>query len=64
MFMISQMHCVITHIYMEGNQVADLLANHGLSISSFVFWNEPPLFISNCLDRNKYGIPSFRFCSS
>jgi ribonuclease HI len=25
MFMMSEMHCVITHIYREGNQIADLL---------------------------------------
>jgi ribonuclease HI len=37
MFMISQMHCMVTHIYREGNQVADTLANHGLNLNSIVF---------------------------
>jgi ribonuclease HI len=62
--MLSQMNCVITHIYREGNQVADLLANFGLSIPSFAFWTETPLFIREPFDKNKLGIPSFRFCSS
>ncbi|CAJ2670958.1 unnamed protein product [Trifolium pratense] len=29
LFMISQMNCIVTHIFREGNQVADLMANHG-----------------------------------
>ncbi|MCI35595.1 ribonuclease H protein, partial [Trifolium medium] len=28
LFMISQMNCIVTHIFREGNQVADLMANH------------------------------------
>jgi ribonuclease HI len=35
--LLRQMNCVITHIYREGNQVADMLANHGLNLSSMVF---------------------------
>jgi hypothetical protein len=62
--MMSQMNCIVTHIYREGNMVADLLANFGLSISSFSSWNVAPLFLSEALDRNKLGMPSFRFCSS
>jgi hypothetical protein len=56
------MNCVITHIYREGNQAADSLANHGLSIVSIAFWNETPLFITDLVNRNKLGIPSFRLC--
>ncbi|PNY01473.1 ribonuclease H [Trifolium pratense] len=33
LFMITQMNCIVTHIYREGNQVADLIANHGLSLA-------------------------------
>jgi ribonuclease HI len=64
LFMVSQMNCIITRIYREGNQVADQLANYGLSLSSFVFWNDPPLFIHDSFEKNKLGIPSFRLCSS
>jgi ribonuclease HI len=64
MHMISQMTCVITHIYREGNQVVDLLANHGLNLNSLVFWNDPPLFINDSYFRNKFGFPSFRLCST
>ncbi|KAK2450584.1 hypothetical protein QL285_009697 [Trifolium repens] len=62
--MVSQMNCVITHIYREGNQVADLFANFGLSIPDLVFWTEIPLFIKEPFEKNKLGIPSFRLCSS
>jgi ribonuclease HI len=62
--MVSQMTFMVTHIYREGNQAADLLANHGLNIPSIAFWQEAPLFICDCISRNKSGIPSFRYCSS
>jgi hypothetical protein len=62
--MLKQLNCVVSHIYREGNQVADSLANHGLSINTFVFWEDIPLFISDYVIRNKLGIPSFRFCST
>jgi ribonuclease HI len=62
--MVGQMNCVITHIYREGNQVADLFANFGLSIPDLVFWTEIPLFIKEPFEKNKLGIPSFRLCSS
>ncbi|CAJ2652437.1 unnamed protein product [Trifolium pratense] len=55
LFMISQMNCIVTHIFREGNQVADLMANHGLSLNSIVYWNDNPLFISDCFDKNKLG---------
>jgi ribonuclease HI len=62
--MIKQMNFMVTHIYREGNQVADLLANHGLSLTSITYWHQPPLFLCNSINNNKLGIPSFRYCSS
>jgi hypothetical protein len=62
MFMLKQMNCVIIHIYRDGKQVADMLANHGLSIASIAFWNDPSLFITDCVNRNKLVIRSFRLC--
>jgi hypothetical protein len=58
------MNVIVTHIYREGNQVADLLANHGLSDSSIVFWDDLPLFARDCFVKNKQGTPCFRICSS
>ncbi|MCH80548.1 ribonuclease H protein [Trifolium medium] len=64
LFMLSQMNCIVTHIFREGNVAADLISKHGLSSLSSVIWNTPPLFINDCLSCNKLGMPSFRICSS
>ncbi|GAU10853.1 hypothetical protein TSUD_425370, partial [Trifolium subterraneum] len=64
LFMMNSMNCFVTHIYREGNKVADLIANHGLTLSSFISWNTAPLFIADCLFSNKLGMPNFRLCSS
>jgi ribonuclease HI len=64
MFMIRHMTFMVSHIYREGNQVADLLANYGLSCSSIVYWNNLPLFAKECFDKNKHGSPNFRLCTS
>jgi ribonuclease HI len=55
-----EMDCVITHIYREGNQPADILANHGLTIHNLSTWEEAPLFLHASLERNKFGFPCFR----
>jgi ribonuclease HI len=39
---LQELNCMITHIFREGNQVIDSLANHGLSLDSLVFWNDVP----------------------
>jgi ribonuclease HI len=62
--MTKQMNFMVSHIYREGNQVADLLANHGLSLLSIVYWNTLPLFVRNCFECNKHGSTSFRLCAS
>jgi ribonuclease HI len=61
---IRQMNFMITHIFREGNHAADLLANHGLNINSIIFWHHTPSFLCNCINNNKLGIPSFRYCTS
>jgi len=55
------MTCIVTHIYREGNQVADSLANIGLTLDSFVIWDHVPLFANESYGRNKSGLPNFRF---
>jgi ribonuclease HI len=61
--MVKGMNCLVTHIYREGNQVADLMANHGLSLVSIVYWQVAPLFIRDSFEKNKLGYPCFRICS-
>ncbi|GAU41845.1 hypothetical protein TSUD_177560 [Trifolium subterraneum] len=59
-FLLKHMNCMVTHIYREGNKVADLIANHRLNLPSFLTWNTSPLFINDCLLSNKRGMPNFR----
>lgn len=60
---IRSMNCIVTHIYREGNQVADSLANYGLTSNSFEVWEGVPGFASESFARNKIGLPNFRFSS-
>jgi ribonuclease HI len=64
LYMTTQMNFMVSHIYREGNQVADLMANHGLSILSIVYWNNLPLFVRDSFTFNKNGSTSFRLCNS
>jgi hypothetical protein len=57
------MNLLVAHVYREGNKVADLVANFGLTFSSFTFWYVAPLFINDSLVYNKLGMPNFRLCS-
>jgi ribonuclease HI len=54
---------VVSHICREGNKVADLFANQGLSLPSFSCWVDPPSFSLDCLLKNKLGFPNFRLYS-
>ncbi|GAU50508.1 hypothetical protein TSUD_234280 [Trifolium subterraneum] len=58
MVLYNQMNGMVSHIYREGNQVADSLANHGCTLDTFSFWQEAPEFIKDNLVKNKLGIPS------
>jgi ribonuclease HI len=60
----SQMNFIVTHVYREGNKVADLVANFGLNVPAFTSWSTAPDFILESLACNKLGIPNFRFCVS
>ncbi|CAJ2659028.1 unnamed protein product [Trifolium pratense] len=53
MSLFKQMNDIVTHIYREGNQVADSLANHGCTLSSFTFWYHAPDFIKVSMLNNK-----------
>jgi ribonuclease HI len=58
--LLRQMNFIVSHIFREGNQVADCLANYGLSLSSIMFWHEMPLFIKNTFEKNKLGLANYR----
>jgi ribonuclease HI len=62
--MANSMNCMVTHTFRERNQVADLLAKHGLSIVSLASWFVAPVFILDSLNQNKLGRPCFRLNSS
>ncbi|XP_019423031.1 PREDICTED: uncharacterized protein LOC109332502 [Lupinus angustifolius] len=51
----------ISHIYREGNQCADLLANHGLHSRTNIIWSTIPYFIVNKCNRNALCLPNYRF---
>jgi ribonuclease HI len=59
-----QMNFLVTHVFREGNKVADLVANFGLNVSLFTSWTMAPRFIMDGLLHNKLGLPNFRFVSS
>jgi ribonuclease HI len=63
-FKMSHVHCIVIHTYREGNKVADLIANFGLSSTEPTFWNFGPEFILDVMDCNKRGLPNFRLCST
>lgn len=54
-----------SHIYREGNNCADKLANFGLSLCSLdLFWFDSlPDFVREDFNRNRLGLPNFRYVS-
>jgi len=61
--LLQTLHCIVSHVYREGNQVADSLATHGVSLSFISFWHDVPDFIRLAFFRNKEGRTNFRFSS-
>ena len=53
-----------SHIFREGNVVADKLANLGLLSSSLVWHSTPPIEILPPLHSDFLGMPTYRFVSS
>lgn len=52
---LNRLNCIIFHTYREGNQAADSLANHGLTLNSINFWTVVPNFISSSFIKDKAG---------
>jgi ribonuclease HI len=64
LILLNDMNCIVTHIHREGNTVADLLASHGLHLTSISHWSVAPDFLKDSLAKNHLGVPNFRFCST
>jgi hypothetical protein len=62
--MIKSLNFIVSHICREGNKVADLFANHGLTLSSCTYLSDPLLFSLDCMNKNKLGLPNFRYIVS
>ncbi|KAK9931139.1 hypothetical protein M0R45_018433 [Rubus argutus] len=61
LFRISQMQFRCSHIFREGNKVADALANFGLTSDTMVWWDSPPAFVVSLCNRDFLGLPNFHF---
>lgn len=52
----------VSHIFREGNQVADFLAKYGVVNSSPMWWSSAPSFCSHFIYSDYYKKGSYRFC--
>jgi len=59
--LIKNMNFIVSHVYREGNQCADGLANIGLTLTNFTSWNAIPSNLQSHFVLNKLGWPNFRF---
>ncbi|KAK2429235.1 hypothetical protein QL285_027690 [Trifolium repens] len=59
---LKDMNIMVSHIYREGNKVADTLANYGLTSPALTTWDDAPFFLRDSLESNKLGMPNFRIC--
>jgi ribonuclease HI len=59
MILFRKMNYIVSHIHREGNQVADLLAGHGLSLLTIFHWNDAPDFLRNSIIKIKLGLTKF-----
>ncbi|KAK2364505.1 hypothetical protein QL285_089371 [Trifolium repens] len=58
--LLRQKKIIVSHIFREGNQVVDCLANHGLSLNSIMVCHEMPLFIKDSFEKNKLGLAHYK----
>lgn len=55
------MNFIVSHIFREGNQCADILANVGLNSDVPIGSLEKPSCINSSFGQNKLGLPNYRF---
>jgi len=53
---LENMNFIVTHIYGEGNQCTDSLANWGLTSVGLTVWMDVPLFVREYYVKNRLGI--------
>ena len=58
----SAMNFYVIHVYREGNQCADLLANIGLSLQTHAWWDQVPNQIGAEFTKDRLGLSNYRFC--
>lgn len=61
--LISHFHCPIRHVYREGNQLADALANHAVHVGhnqEFAFLQDLPQMAKGYAISDANGLPNFR----
>jgi ribonuclease HI len=59
---LSVMEVMVSHVYREGNSVADKLSKLGVHVTNFTWWNTSPSSIWDDIARNRDGLPFYRFC--
>ncbi|XP_050217388.1 uncharacterized protein LOC126668220 [Mercurialis annua] len=59
---ISKMNFQVSHIYREGNRVADLLAKHGATAASYIWRSSVPNFCNSVIYQDFSRQTSYRFC--
>ena len=60
-FQMQRMQLYISHIYREGNQVADKLSHIGLQHKCLKWWNSHPTELNHLIAHDYAGQPSYRF---
>ena len=55
------MNFYVSHVFREGNQCADGLANIGLSVNQFTILQIIPASLQAVFVKDKLGWPNFRF---
>ena len=59
---LSQLLCFhVSHIFREGNSLADDLANYGASNEGSVWWRSLPCFLANGYGRDLASLTNYRF---
>ena len=58
---ISKMNFRVSHIFREGNGVADILASRATSFQTSTWWHSTPSFIQDAFAKDYMGRSAFRF---
>jgi hypothetical protein len=58
------MNFILSHIFREGNSLADSLASLALTLNGFMWHSLLPSEALTAYNHNRFGFPLFRFCFS